>query len=390
MTGTGSPIRIRNDPDWIPKCRKSATNFVANFRHFGVGPVWGRSGDGRSSGRATHDAASGDRSDTIRGVELTTPKRSLFMTRSAVTGPRRGPPVATAQPFRRLSSGHPCGPGTGGPTTDNGGRSGEVAQRSDVPGRRAVSRFSLTTALRRVGAGLALVLLLSACGDSSDNSTADAASLESDNAAGAADSDGDGDGASSAGTAGLAASDHSDGSFGADEPDEPEGDEPEASASTSTSTTAEATTTVPTTAPAEATPVCGPIVTEDFDPTSSQHVLPGAVEPIYFTDPPTSGPHTAGPAFTGVLDTTLDRPVQIGVMEAGGVIIHHNGLTDEEAALLVPLTETESVSLMSNDVLEPGQVVATAWLHKITCDGADPEAISEFVAARLNAFDEGH
>jgi len=246
---------------------------------------------------------------------------------------------------------------------------------------------------------LTALTALTACG--SDGDTDAAVSTEASNAVSDAGPDEVSDAvadrdSSEVSSEGAAASDHSDGSF--DEPDPATTSPTTAPAdSPADSPTTSAPTTSTTMAPTTSTTIeevvevatCSAPIEEEFDPTSSQHVLPGAVEPNYLTDPPTSGPHTAGPSRTGVLDETLARGVQIGVLEAGGVIIHHNGLDDDSIAALASLADTEGVSLMANEVVPDGGVIATAWLHKVTCDGAEPDAVQAFIDGHLDAVD-GH
>jgi hypothetical protein len=143
--------------------------------------------------------------------------------------------------------------------------------------------------------------------------------------------------------------------------------------------------TITTTAPA---PACGDIVEEAFDPASPSHVLPGAPEPTYLTDPPTSGPHQAVPAEGGVRDEPLGRPVQVGLLEHGLVLVQYRP-ADVAAADVAPAA-TDQVVVAPNDGL-PAPVVATAWLAKRECSAVDLAALAEFVRARAgHGPDSGH
>ena len=51
---------------------------------------------------------------------------------------------------------------------------------------------------------------------------------------------------------------------------------------------------------------CGAVQQERIDPDHLVHLLPGADEPAYLTDPPTSGPHAPSAPRQGVADL-LDR-----------------------------------------------------------------------------------
>ncbi len=70
---------------------------------------------------------------------------------------------------------------------------------------------------------------------------------------------------------------------------------------------------------------CGPAVEESLDPGRTRHLLPRAPEPRYLGNPPTSAPHLGGPPPTGVQHQRLAPPVQVGVLESGGVLVQHRG-----------------------------------------------------------------
>ena len=62
---------------------------------------------------------------------------------------------------------------------------------------------------------------------------------------------------------------------------------------------------------------CDPVRTEPLDRQYLVHVLPGAPDPEYRTDPPTSGPHQPTPPIEGVVTKPLSRPVQVGPARGG-------------------------------------------------------------------------
>lgn len=131
-------------------------------------------------------------------------------------------------------------------------------------------------------------------------------------------------------------------------------------------------------APSPAAAPCDPEVREPIDPGSYTHPLSNA-DPTFSTDPPTSGPHAPGPPVGGVLDEPISRPVQVGALEAGGVLLQHRDLSPDELAALVELAG-EDVAVAPNPDL-PARVVATAWLTKQTCTAVDPAALQTFVTA---------
>lgn len=129
---------------------------------------------------------------------------------------------------------------------------------------------------------------------------------------------------------------------------------------------------------------CGPDTEEPLDPGSLTHLLPGAPEPAYATDPPSSGPHLAGPAVSGVQGEALPRPVQVAVLEAGGVMVQHTGdLPSGDLRRLRRLAGRTVVVAPNPDLDSP--VVATAWRHRLACGGASGGALDA-----LETFVEAH
>ena len=129
---------------------------------------------------------------------------------------------------------------------------------------------------------------------------------------------------------------------------------------------------------AKATSTCGPAVEEPLDPGSTRHLLPGAPEPRYLGDPPTSGPHVSGPPPTGVQHQPLAPPVQVGVLESGGVLVQHRGVSEGERRQLEALAGDKVVVAPNPSLAVP--VVATAWQHRLECRGPDPAALRAFIA----------
>lgn len=120
---------------------------------------------------------------------------------------------------------------------------------------------------------------------------------------------------------------------------------------------------------------CGPSVREALDPASQVHVLPGATEPTYASDPPTSGPHQPSPRLEGLQDEPLSRPIQVGLLESGGVLVQYRpgelDPPDEPVA--------DGVVVAPNDDLE-APVVLTGWTTRQNCDTIDVESIETFVS----------
>lgn len=120
-------------------------------------------------------------------------------------------------------------------------------------------------------------------------------------------------------------------------------------------------------------------VRERLDPASAQHLLPGAPEPRYLTDPPTSGAHALVSLPSGALDAPVPKPVQVAILEAGGVLVQYRGLAPDDVGRLRALAGGD-VRVAPAERL-PAPVVATAWTYKLTCSAVDLAALRRFIAA---------
>jgi len=133
---------------------------------------------------------------------------------------------------------------------------------------------------------------------------------------------------------------------------------------------------------------CGPITREGLDPAYLVHVLGTDDEVAYTSDPPTSGPHQPAPAVEGVSDEPIPRPVQVGILERGDVLLQHDpDLAAVDTAALEELAGDGVVVAPNADL--PSQVVATAWLFKRTCDEVDVAALEEFADERRGKGPDG-
>ncbi|MGH9180050.1 MAG: EamA family transporter [Acidimicrobiales bacterium] len=130
---------------------------------------------------------------------------------------------------------------------------------------------------------------------------------------------------------------------------------------------------------------CGPATQDPLDPGSTRHILPGAEEPDYVTDPPTSGPHQAGVAPAGAQREPVARPVQVTVLEGGGVMVQYRDLSPVDRRRVEALAGDGVVVAPNPDLSDP--VVATAWRYRLSCDSAGEAAVDDlrqFIEARRN------
>lgn len=135
---------------------------------------------------------------------------------------------------------------------------------------------------------------------------------------------------------------------------------------------------------------CGPITREALDPAYLVHVLgaEAGADAEYMSDPPTSGPHQAGPGLDGVVAEPITRPRQVGILERGDILLQHDpDLPSGQLADLEGLAGPGVVVAPNPDLPDP--VVATAWTYKRTCGSVDVDALQDFVDQRAGKGPEG-
>ena len=130
---------------------------------------------------------------------------------------------------------------------------------------------------------------------------------------------------------------------------------------------------------AQSATTCGAPVHEALDSNSILHLLPGAAEPPYLTDPPTSGAHRVGLYPRGVLDQPIPRPIQVALLEKGSVVVQYRPGTTDSGGLGALAKNNVLVTVAPNPDL-PQAVVATAWTWKMTCQSVTLPALARFVA----------
>jgi hypothetical protein len=126
--------------------------------------------------------------------------------------------------------------------------------------------------------------------------------------------------------------------------------------------------------------VCDPPTREAVDALSTLHLLPGAPDPAYQTNPPTSGAHRVGLYPRGVIDQPISRPVQVALLEKGSVIVQYLPGTNNATALASLASGNVLVTVAPNSTL-PAPIVATAWTWKLTCRSASLAPVEAFVKA---------
>jgi len=138
----------------------------------------------------------------------------------------------------------------------------------------------------------------------------------------------------------------------------------------------------------DAAEACGPVTREALDPSFLVHVLGDEEGLEYTSDPPTSGPHQPSPPVEGVVDEPLSRPVQVGILERGDVLLQHDPQLDAAAVATLEGLAGAHVVVAPNPNL-PDPVVGTAWLYKRSCQSVDAAALQELVDERVGKGPDG-
>ncbi len=135
---------------------------------------------------------------------------------------------------------------------------------------------------------------------------------------------------------------------------------------------------------------CGNARRQQAQPDSSRHLIAGAPDPSYVTDPPTSGPHVPMPDDTFVYDEALPKVAQVGILEWGGVLVQYRpGDIDAEGrAALEALAGDGIVVAPAPELAEP--VIASAWVHLLSCDAVDTDALRSFAEEFRNKSPGAH
>ena len=129
---------------------------------------------------------------------------------------------------------------------------------------------------------------------------------------------------------------------------------------------------------------CGATASEALDPNSVVQLLPNARELEYLNDPPSSGAITVGPAVAPVSPDELTRPIQVGLLARGKVLLQYqpDGLSPDDLTLLESLAGDNVVVAPNTGLKTP--IVATAWRKRMTCGAMDTAALAKFATVNAN------
>jgi hypothetical protein len=142
-----------------------------------------------------------------------------------------------------------------------------------------------------------------------------------------------------------------------------------------------------------------PVATQRCDPVTfpqiqfGSHLIGDREPPVpYSSTPPTSGWHTSGAVPVGIFEVPLSEPAQVSVLEAGGVVVTHSGLSDDDVARLHDLvadTYSDRVVVSPYEGIPEGTTTFTSWGAMQVCEGVDLPALVTYVDAYANVI-TGH
>jgi hypothetical protein len=134
---------------------------------------------------------------------------------------------------------------------------------------------------------------------------------------------------------------------------------------------------------------CGPIRRESLDSAYLVHVLDDQDSSIEYTsNPPTSGPHKPGPALGATVADPISKPVQVGRLEQGDVLLQYLPSLPAADRTALAALGGDRVTVAPNPDLDD-QIVATAWLFKRSCRAFDRAALQDFIDERVGKGPEG-
>lgn len=140
-----------------------------------------------------------------------------------------------------------------------------------------------------------------------------------------------------------------------------------------------------------ATARCGPV---EFPQVQfGSHLIGDAAPPVpYSSTPPTSGWHQSGLPPVGIFTDAVPETRQVSALEAGGVVVTHNGLAPQDVAALADHVRESGVEdqvvVTPYGAIDPGEVVLASWGALQRCEGLDLDALDTYVAAYGNPIEQ--
>lgn len=110
------------------------------------------------------------------------------------------------------------------------------------------------------------------------------------------------------------------------------------------------------------------------------HIAAGET-PVYRQNPPTSGSHNPNPMPAGIYDNPIDVTREVHSLEHGYIVIHYNGVPTSAVDQLKNIAGADQRKvILSPYSTMPFKISLTAWDHRQTCDGVNPQVINAFIS----------
>lgn len=121
---------------------------------------------------------------------------------------------------------------------------------------------------------------------------------------------------------------------------------------------------------------------------TSNHVGADA-QPVYNSNPPTSGDHVTSEAPWGISASPLPDIALVHNLEHGGIVLHYRPDLDEAQRQQLEAIARELLQRNRKVVLAPrpeneNPITATAWGRILRLQTVDPDAIRGFFSAHIN------
>ena len=119
---------------------------------------------------------------------------------------------------------------------------------------------------------------------------------------------------------------------------------------------------------------------ETFTDMGAQHLAPGEAAPVYNSDPPTSGPHSATPAPCGIYRQPVPDVASLHSLEHGAIVVHyHPDLTQDQIEELEEIgRDVGGEIIVAPRPENPAPVSISAWTTLLLLDEVDGDVIGGF------------
>lgn len=112
----------------------------------------------------------------------------------------------------------------------------------------------------------------------------------------------------------------------------------------------------------------------------AQHLAPGEPAPVYNSDPPTSGPHSATPAPCGIYRQPVPDVAYLHSMEHGAIVVQYDpDLSQDQIEELEEIgRDVGGEIIVAPRPDNPAPLALTAWTKRLLLDVVDADVIGGF------------